>query len=127
MNRMAKFPDAQITDIPESQWIQLDSPAVEAEDLLFAEFHIWESDDGSQDLATESYHVPVHVQPHIDYVTPGVRLRNTLGKRAKGTMKPRFGPTYVAEAAAIDPQAVNTSTCAEYITASCLQSKSCLF
>ncbi|ROW03279.1 hypothetical protein VSDG_01502 [Cytospora chrysosperma] len=103
------------------QWIQLDASTYEAEDLLFAEFYIWESADGSQDLATESYHVPLHVKEHIDYVTPGVRLRNDSKKRATKSMKPEFRATYQTTATVVDPQAVNASTCAEYITAGCIQ------
>lgn len=102
--------------------MQLDASTSEAEDLFFAEFYIWESNDGSQDLATESYHVPAHVQEHIDYVTPGVRLRNNIGKRAKGTIKPKFSPTYREDAVVVDPHSLNSSTCAEYITAGCVQS-----
>ena len=99
----------------------MDVSTDEAEDLLFADYHIWESDDGSQDLATESYHVPAHVQEHIDYVTPGVRLRNTVGKRATRSMKPRFGPTYKEAATVVDPYGVNSTTCSKYITAGCIQ------
>lgn len=36
-------------------------------------------------------------------------------------MIPRFGPTYMPEVTAIDHRAVNATTCAQYITAGCIQ------
>ncbi|KUI69579.1 Tripeptidyl-peptidase sed1 [Cytospora mali] len=105
------------------QWIQLDASTEEAEGILFAEYYIWECDDGSHDLATDSYHVPAHVKEHIDYVTPGIRLRSGVGKRATKSIKAEFAPTYKAMAAVIDPHAVNSTSCSQYITAGCIQAQ----
>ncbi|CAK7262474.1 hypothetical protein SEPCBS57363_000063 [Sporothrix epigloea] len=58
------------------QWIQFDATVAEAEELLMTEYHIYEHvESGANDLAAEDYHVPSHVREHIDYVTPGIRLR----------------------------------------------------
>ncbi|KAK8075930.1 hypothetical protein PG994_003202 [Apiospora phragmitis] len=65
----------RVTQSANKQWIQFDATTAEAENLLYAEFHVWQHPDGSHDISTEAYHVPSHVQEHVDYVTPGTRLR----------------------------------------------------
>ncbi|KAK8095052.1 hypothetical protein PG997_001737 [Apiospora hydei] len=57
------------------QWIQFDVPVRQAGDLLAADYHVYEHEDsGAQTVACEEYHVPKHIQEHIDYVTPGIKL-----------------------------------------------------
>ncbi|KUJ15936.1 alkaline serine protease [Mollisia scopiformis] len=63
------------------QWIQFDATTGEAEDLLIAEFFVWEHVSGTNDISTEEYHIPTHIREHIDYVTPGTRLRQRAAKR----------------------------------------------
>lgn len=49
------------------QWIQFDATVSEAEDLLFTDYFYWEhSSTGSENIAAEEYHIPAHVQTHID-------------------------------------------------------------
>lgn len=49
------------------QWIQFDATVAEAEDLLFTDYFYWEhSSTGSENIAAEEYHIPAHVQAHID-------------------------------------------------------------
>lgn len=49
------------------QWIQFDATVAEAEDLLFTDYFYWEhSSTGSENIAAEEYHIPAHVQTHID-------------------------------------------------------------
>jgi len=63
--------------------------------LLFADFFIWEHVSGTMDISTEEVHLPAHIQGHVDYVTPGSRLRtrrakpNALQKRAVDALGPR--------------------------------------
>lgn len=50
-----------------SQWIQFDATVSEVEDLLFTDYFYWEhSSTGSENIAAEEYHIPAHVQTHID-------------------------------------------------------------
>lgn len=63
------------------QWIQFDATTAEVEDLLIADFYIWDHVSGTHDLSCEDYHVPSHIQEHIDYITPGTRLRQRNFKR----------------------------------------------
>jgi tripeptidyl-peptidase I len=49
------------------QWIQFDATVTEVENLLFTDYFYWEhSSTGSENIAAEEYHVPAHVQTHID-------------------------------------------------------------
>ncbi|WQF82591.1 Putative peptidase S53, activation domain, Sedolisin domain, peptidase S8/S53 domain superfamily [Colletotrichum destructivum] len=78
--------------------------------------------DGSQDIATEEYHIPVHVHEHIDYVTPGTRLRSrsiTLpkpGKAKRGHVKPAITPLPGFPS-------LNATSCDTYITAECTRAQ----
>lgn len=81
-------------------------------------------------MACDEYHVPAHVQEHIDYVTPGIRLRHGSGnskrnveKRGKAGLKdgkpihrtkPNYdiGPSYPG---------TNSTSCSSFITADCIQ------
>lgn len=108
------------------QWIQFDAPVTEVENLLFAEFFIWEHSSGTHDVSTESYHVPTHVKRHIDYVTPGTRLRQRNVKRNKAVgIEKRL--TYPNLPKGIQPLITelpgfpqpNLSTCDTYVTAEC--------
>ncbi|KAL6889192.1 peptidase S8/S53 domain-containing protein [Trichoderma evansii] len=57
------------------QWVQFDASVEEVENLFYTDFFLWEHFSGSEDIAAEEYHIPIHIQEHIDYVTPGTRLR----------------------------------------------------
>lgn len=37
------------------QWIQFDATVAEVEELLFAEFYVWEHYSGTLDISTEEY------------------------------------------------------------------------
>lgn len=89
---------------------------------MFAEFYVWEHSSGSFDISTEEYHVPAHVKEHIDYVTPGVRLRtrraeatHNLNKRTnldKNRVKP-----FITQLPGFPHP--NSTTCSIYVTADC--------
>ncbi|KAI1352315.1 subtilisin-like protein [Xylaria sp. FL0043] len=108
------------------QWIQFDATADEVEDLLFADFYVWEHTDGSTDMSTESYHVPAKIQEHIDYVTPGIRLRTRAhaGKEKKMKRSTDFKddvqPFITALPAFPNP---NSTTCSIYVTAECTRAQ----
>ncbi|MCJ1400607.1 hypothetical protein MMC11_003813 [Xylographa trunciseda] len=87
-------------------WLAFDATADEAEKLLKAEFHEHE----------HKYHVPKHVQEHIDYITPGIKLtpvvkRSVKVKRAASySTKPTgrtFRPPGSDDSQWIAPSAVN--------------------
>jgi len=50
-----------------TQWIQFDATVAEVEDLLFTDYFYWEhTSTGSENIAAGEYHIPAHVQTHID-------------------------------------------------------------
>ena len=65
-------------------WLAADIPASHAEHLFMSELYEYEdSNTGNIRMGCEEYHVPVHVQEHIDYITPGVKLSAPLRKRVE--------------------------------------------
>ncbi|PYH83323.1 subtilisin-like protein [Aspergillus uvarum CBS 121591] len=65
-------------------WLAFDAYAHEAENLLKTKFHEHESaGSASIRVGCDSYHVPEHIQHHIDYITPGVKLTPVVKKSKK--------------------------------------------
>ncbi|KAJ5745382.1 subtilisin-like protein [Penicillium odoratum] len=65
-------------------WIAFDAYAHEAESLFKTEFYEHEHQASSSvKVGCDEYHVPEHVQRHIDYITPGVKLTPVLKKHTK--------------------------------------------
>ncbi|RDW60726.1 hypothetical protein BP6252_12109 [Coleophoma cylindrospora] len=63
-------------------WIAFDATVEEAERLLLAEFYEHEHKHSSKvRVGTDKYHVPEHLQPHIDYITPGIKLTPVVKRR----------------------------------------------
>lgn len=115
------------------QWIQFDAPVAEVEELLFAEFFVWEHSSGTHDISTESYHLPTHIKEHIDYITPGTRMRqrNVKGGRSSGVEKRLTNPQLPKGIRPLVTQLPafphpNLSTCDTYVTAECTRSMSFL-
>ncbi|XXG96353.1 hypothetical protein Hte_002635 [Hypoxylon texense] len=78
------------------QWVQFDAPVSKVEDLLMADYHVWEHlDTGVKNVACDEYHVPKQVQEHIDYITPGIKLMgygNTENPQPRKRSAGRVGP-----------------------------------
>ncbi|TGJ88447.1 hypothetical protein E0Z10_g268 [Xylaria hypoxylon] len=73
-----------ISQSSNKQWVQFDAPVDQVEDLLMTNYHIWEhKTTGAKDIGCDAYHVPKHVRPHIDYITPGVKLMGNGGAHQK--------------------------------------------
>jgi tripeptidyl-peptidase-1 len=108
-----------IANCPGFKWIQFDVTAAEAEALFVAEFFIWEHVSGAHDVSTEEYHVPTHIQEHIDYVTPGTRLRHRSIKveQVRGLEKRVVAKPLITQLPGFPNP--NASTCDIYVTAEC--------
>ncbi|KAI3400610.1 hypothetical protein diail_2322 [Diaporthe ilicicola] len=130
----SSYSQAIETDI--LQWIQFDATTAEVEDLLFTDYFYWEhSPTGSENIAAEEYHIPAHVQTHIDYITPGIRLRadpgrvrslkrraeaEQLSKRAVKAMN--TGMDIISpDASGLPP--LNSSVCDSYVTQECIRTQ----
>ncbi|KAL8687051.1 MAG: hypothetical protein Q9218_006668, partial [Villophora microphyllina] len=55
-------------------WLKFDATVAEAENLLKTEYHLYKHTIGKPHVSCSSYHVPEHVAPHIDFITPGVNF-----------------------------------------------------
>ena len=90
----AGIPAEKISQSVNKQWMQFDASTLELESLLKTEYHAYEHvETGKTSIACEKYnkphnaipqlltecryHVPAHVQEHVDYITPGIKLFTT--------------------------------------------------
>ncbi|KAL8663945.1 MAG: hypothetical protein Q9202_003494 [Teloschistes flavicans] len=88
----------RISQSTNKQWLQFDAQTLEVEKLLQAEYHQYEhAQTGKTNVGCDQYHVPAHVQKHVDYVTPGIKLltpsRPTSKAAAQAIEKRTFGVT----------------------------------
>lgn len=70
------------------QWMQFDVAVEDLESLLRTKYHEYEHDaTGVTNVACEEYHVPAHIQEHIDYITPGIKMMTTAKRNVKNKNK----------------------------------------
>lgn len=64
----------RITHTDNKAWLAFDASTQELETLLRAQYHEHHDDaSGRAMISCDEYHLPKHIQPHIDYITPGVK------------------------------------------------------
>ncbi|KAF8888934.1 peptidase S8/S53 domain-containing protein [Gymnopilus junonius] len=66
---------------PTRGWIMVNATVREAERLLKTEYNVYEHAEGDQHIGCESYHLPEHVSPHVELVTPSLHFDTILKKR----------------------------------------------
>lgn len=132
------IPKDRITHSDNKAWLAFDVTVEEAETLLHTEyFHEDIVDDRGSMVGCNEYHLPKHIQEHVDYVTPGVkstvldlrspslRKRTTNTDVAKGRRASKFRPQEMRFKSAPEvAQALSNSSladCDEFITPVCLQ------
>ncbi|EGO26352.1 hypothetical protein SERLADRAFT_463329 [Serpula lacrymans var. lacrymans S7.9] len=69
-------------------WIEVKATIEEAEALLQADYHVYKHETGKEHIACESYHLPAHITPHVDFVTPTVHFDAKLSKRSDPVSDP---------------------------------------
>lgn len=121
------------------QWIQFDAPAHEVEDMIFADFYVFEhATTGTKNVAVDEYHLPLDIQEHVDYITPGIKMRTDprelkklkQKRQPKVPMKRDVRPTYFDDGQKPASAIPNFSTalltpqnCDLYVTAACMRSQ----
>ncbi|KAJ5164123.1 uncharacterized protein N7500_005953 [Penicillium coprophilum] len=123
------------------QWIQFDAHAKDVEELLLTDFFEYEHiGSGSLTVAVEQYHVPLHLGEHIDYITPGIKLRAGPGKvnsmkrreaedaeisRKRGVraMYDADGIFNTRDSATVGLPLLNMSVCDAYVTIECIRAQ----
>lgn len=125
------------------QWLQFDAPAAEVENLLLTKYYVFEhSESATRDIAAEHYHLPHEIRDHIDYITPGIRLRWDSKKAAREQQKKRDvkhnerrgaaamyltpEPIHATDdvADALYPAASGNVSCSQFVTPDCVKSES---
>ncbi|KAI1855363.1 hypothetical protein JX265_006494 [Neoarthrinium moseri] len=82
---------SRITHYQNKGWLAIDMPVSEAESLFQTQYH--EVDHkGTLRLGCDEYYVPQHVQGHIDYISPGVKLSSPMRKRSLSSAGKRNQP-----------------------------------
>ncbi|KDQ49908.1 hypothetical protein JAAARDRAFT_63466 [Jaapia argillacea MUCL 33604] len=113
---------------PNKGWIEVNVTTYEAEELLNAEYHVFEHVSGVEQIGCDSYSVPEHVREHIDLIKPTVHFNHRAAptepsrkRSTSGLGKPtsKNGPKTTGQTVA----ALSSSLeyCSEYITPACLQ------
>jgi tripeptidyl-peptidase-1 len=127
----------RISQSVNKQWMQFDATTAEAEDLLFTEFYVYEHrPSGTQNIACDEYHIPSHIREHIDYITPGIRLRVDPGKakqlrrkreaeklRKRGVSAMNTGAVPIPQARLPGLPQLNSSVCYKYVTNQCVRNQ----
>lgn len=128
----------RLTHSGNKAWLAFDATVEEAERLLHTEyFHDGIEEDRGSMVGCNEYHLPKHIQEHVDYVTPG--LKGTMLDLRSSSLRRRSGDkssTKVRQGSKIRPQekrfksvpdvanAISNSSladCDEFITPACLR------
>ena len=73
-------------------WLAFDATPDEVEDLLNTEFYNFEhAEQDTSTVGCDSYMVPRHVQRHVDYITPGIKMIPAAHKIQTRTVKRAVG------------------------------------
>ncbi|KAJ5729534.1 uncharacterized protein N7483_004042 [Penicillium malachiteum] len=118
----------RISQSTNKQWIQFDADADELERLLRTEYYIYShAKTGRSHVACREYHVPHSVSDDIDYITPGIALRevsnvrqsqNDIQKRSGDGILPILGPLLISIEELLDNVA---QLCDVAITPQCIK------
>lgn len=128
----------RITHSQNKAWLAFDATVEEAESLLHTEyFHDGIEEQRGSRVGCNEYHLPKHVQEHVDYVTPGVKgtvmdlrpssavWKRSAGGSAKGKTGSRRRPQSSKRRPMPDMSASSNSSelanCDKVITPACLR------
>jgi tripeptidyl-peptidase-1 len=74
------------------QWLQFDASTAEVEALIKTEYYKYaHHGTGRTNIGCDEYYLPEHVQEHVDYITPGIKLLTP--SRPPKLQKRTFGVT----------------------------------
>ncbi|KAF9553992.1 hypothetical protein CPC08DRAFT_208677 [Agrocybe pediades] len=69
-------------------WLQVNATVEEAETMLKTQYHVYEHASGARHIACKAYHLPEHVSPHVEIITPSIHFDAVLKKRGKNATLP---------------------------------------
>ncbi|KIJ15544.1 hypothetical protein PAXINDRAFT_62902, partial [Paxillus involutus ATCC 200175] len=119
------FESDRINLTPNKGWIEVSATVEEAERLLQTEYNLYAHTTGKEHVACDSYHLPAHISPHVDFVTPTVHFDAKLNRRstepARTIGQPGAGSGPKTTGKLNGTPLGDLSTCNEYITLDCLR------
>ena len=77
-------------------WLRFDATVAEAEELLKTEYHRYKHATGKTHVSCSSYHIPEHVVPHIDFITPTVHFDTKIPQAVAKDVEKRAPSTTAA-------------------------------
>ncbi|KAH8705213.1 putative protease S8 tripeptidyl peptidase I [Talaromyces proteolyticus] len=118
--------EIRITHSDNKGWLAFIASGNELENLLHTDFYEYvDSETGDKAIATEQYHVPKHIQEHIDYINPGIRLpylrkRGAEARSKRSSISKIYKPPQTRPAPKFGPMSANTTGCDKLITPDCV-------
>ncbi|KAI0063506.1 subtilisin-like protein [Artomyces pyxidatus] len=111
---------------PGKGWIEVNATVAEAEDLLNTEYHVYTHPSGHEQIGCDSYHVPKHIQEHVDLIKPTVHFNHRLPTYPMGNKREYHlgqpssvnGPKTLDTKIEVEP---TMSNCDQFITPDCLR------
>ncbi|PPQ70161.1 hypothetical protein CVT24_003888 [Panaeolus cyanescens] len=70
---------------PSKGWIEVHATVEQIEKLLNTEYYVFKHDNGDEHIACTEYHLPKHIAPHIDLITPSIHFDTVLRKRSSSS------------------------------------------
>ena len=106
-------------------WLAFYATARQLEGLLLGEYHEYEQSSGNVFPACEQYHVPKHVQEHVDFIVPGINLAMAVDHLSATSDKTERRPAEVKLRSEISKRmpsagATDLSTCEVTMTPACI-------
>jgi len=117
---------ARIRLTPNKGWLEVTATVAEAERLLQTEYSLYSHDTGTEHVACDAYHLPAHITPHVDFVTPSIHFDAKLTRRdstepARSIGQPGAGHGPKTSGQLATTVTTDLSTCDQYITLDCLR------
>lgn len=93
--------------------------------MLHTEYHEYAHSSGNVFPACEQYHVPKHIQEHIDFIMPGINLAMPVDQHSRRSDKANRRPSTLyrrseATRGALSARAADLSTCELTMTPACI-------
>ncbi|KAH8680763.1 peptidase S8/S53 domain-containing protein [Xylariales sp. PMI_506] len=110
----AGIPDESVSLAPGGGWLLINTTVEQAEDLLQAEYWIYESADGGLAVGADEYSIPSELKPHVEFVYPAV----ALGEMQSSELRRRKRSASNRPKRQISPR--DNSTCANMVTPRCI-------
>lgn len=139
----AGIDEARISTSQGRNWLKFEASVAEVEELLRTKYSVYEHESGAKHIGCDSYHVPKHIQDHVDFILPTVHIDARIGNRGgmkkhkrdgvEGDVYPHkfggTGPTPIAKAGHAVPDlstmlkgaTARTDLCNQIIFPECLQ------